>query len=143
MMLDLIPSFGMTYRPERSRFSRFFDDWYRPALVLEEGDWMPPADISETDDAFILTADLPGIDMKEVEITYMDGVLTFKGERKGESGEGMEKTCSERYSGPFHRSFHIPKGVDGDKIDATYKDGVLRIFIPKSKESRMRKIEVH
>ena len=142
-MLDLMPTFGTTYRPMRSLFDRFFEDWGYPLYHVERGDWIPVSDIIETEKEFVLTVELPGIDMKGVDISYSDGLLTIKGEKKKDSDDNASCYCSERYSGSFERSFHITRDIDGDKIDATYKDGILRLVLPKSEESVPKKIEVH
>ena len=140
---DLMPTVGIGYRP-RSLFDRFFEGWTHPHYYVEAGEgWMPPSDIAETENEYVVSAELPGIDMKGMDISYSNGVLTIKGEKKKESSEGECCHCAERYSGAFERSFRIPGKVDSDKIDATYKDGILKVVVPKSEESVPKKIEVH
>lgn len=142
-MLDLIPTFGTRYRPTRNLFDRFFEDLGYPFYNLERGDWIPASDISETEKEFILTVELPGIDMKGIDVSYSDGLLTIKGEKKKASDENESCYCTERYTGSFERSFRIHRDINSDKIDATYKDGILKLVLPKSEESVPKKIEVH
>ena len=143
-ILDLMPTFGVTYRPTRSLFDRFFEGWRYPYYNVEAcEDWMPASDISETEKEYVVTVELPGIDMKGIDISYVKGVLTIKGEKKKESNEGECCHCAERYSGTFERSFRIPGDVNSDKIDATYKDGILKLVVAKSEKSVPKKIEVH
>ncbi len=142
-MFDLMPTFGTSYRPMRSLFDRFFEGWEYPHKYVEYRDWMPASDIAETVKEFVVTTELPGIDMKSVDISYAHGLLTIKGEMKKESNESEYCHCAERYSGAFERNFRIPGKVNSDKIDATYKDGILKLVLPKSEESIPKKIEVH
>ena len=105
--------------------------------------YQPDVDILETEKEFVLTVELPGIDMKGLDISFSDGLLTIKGEKKIDSVDSASCHCSERYSGSFERSFHLTRDIDRDKIDATCKDGILRLVLPKSEESVPKKIEVH
>jgi HSP20 family protein len=141
--LELIPVFG--YRPT-GLIDRLFDEWTRPFVDvngLSECDWVPPADITETESHYVITVEVPGIDMKALDVSFDEGVLTIKGE-KTKAAEGNECTfCSERYTGAFERRFRVPGHVDQEKIDATYHDGVLRITLPKDEKNKARKIEIH
>jgi len=135
----LVPRFDIAFRP----WSSLFDTWVSPfASYVECESWMPASDVAETDNAFVVTMELPGIDMKKTDISYTEGVLTVRGEKTKESTEGECCHCSERYSGAFERSMRISGKVEVEKIDATYKDGVLKLTIPKSEESVPKKIEV-
>ena len=125
--------------PAERVFDRLFE--WPMATVCEE--WTPPSDIAETDKAYMISMDMPGVDAKKVDITYENGSLTVKGEKEKESSEGECCHCSERFSGSFSRTFHIDGIVDRDKIEANYKDGVLKLVLPKSEESVPKKIEVH
>lgn len=133
---------SLTYHPfDSSLFGRFFDD---AAPWGEEGKKLSPAfDISETDDSIVVKADLPGVDIKDLDISVgSDNVLTVKGEKKEEREEKNERHHRiERRSGSFSRSFFLGKNVKTDEIDAEYKDGVLYLTIPKSEEVQ-KKIEV-
>lgn len=140
MMRMLSPRYDIAFRPFRS----LFDTWSDPyTYVVRDDVWTPASDIAETDKTYVLTMELPGIDMKKTDISYSDGILTVKGEKTKESTDGECCYCSERYSGSFNRTFQIPGRVDSDKIDATYKDGILKLTLTKAEESLPKKIEVH
>ena len=106
---------------------------------------MPAVDFVEHDDAFEMTADLPGLDEKNIELKVAKGVLTIKGE-KTEDKEEKEGDfhMRERRFGSFERSFHLPEIVDTDKIEASFKHGVLTVKMPKTAEAQklVKKIEV-
>jgi HSP20 family protein len=105
--------------------------------------WTPRVDIHEDKDAVRLDADLPGIDPKSVEITVEDDVLLLKGQRNRErkvESDGFHRT--ERFFGTFERRFTLPQTVDREKIDASYKDGVLHLTLPKKEEVKPKKIAV-
>lgn len=105
--------------------------------------WSPAVDIKEEADRFLITADLPGVDPKEIEITMDNGVLTIKGERQSElrdEKEGYKRV--ERVSGAFYRRFSLPDTADAERIEAKGKDGVLEITLPKHEKVLPRKIEV-
>ncbi len=105
--------------------------------------WRPAVDIKEEDNRFLITADLPGVDPKDIEITMEDGVLTIKGERHSEAStekEGFKRI--ERVSGAFYRRFSLPDSADAERIEATGKDGVLQIVLPKHEKVQPRRIEV-
>lgn len=105
--------------------------------------WTPPADIAETGDHYRITLEAPGIDMETLDLRYENGTLHIRGNKVKESEEGECCHCSERFNGNFARSFRIPVPVDEDKIEATYKDGILKLTLPKTEKSHSRKIEVH
>ena len=127
---------------EGSLVDRFFDDF--ETFARDEGGGLLPAfDISETDENIVLKADLPGIDIKNLDIDVKDNVLTLKGEKKEECEDKKEKYYRvERRFGSFCRSFSLPDTVNAEGIEATYKDGVLRLTIPKTEKAKPRKIEV-
>jgi HSP20 family protein len=106
---------------------------------------MPAVDVTDTEKAYEITADLPGMDEKNIEVKVADGVLTIKGERREEKEEKKKDYClHEREYGSFERSFQVPEGVDADKIDAGFKKGVLTVTLPKKPEAQKaaKKIEV-
>jgi len=105
------------------------------------GSWLPPVDVKEEEEEFVLFVDLPGIDEKEVDITVVGDQLTIKGERKAPE-EGEKFLRQERIFGPFNRSFLLRVPVEVDKVSATYKNGVLEIHLPKSSAARPRKVNV-
>jgi HSP20 family protein len=136
----LIPAIDPDFRPWRG----FWSDWGFPANYFAEcRDWEPATDIAETDGYFTITMELPGIDMTKTDISFNDGILTVKGEKHKEASEGECCHCSERYAGSFTRTLRVSDRVQRDKIDATYKDGVLKVTLPKSEETVTKKIEVH
>jgi HSP20 family protein len=105
----------------------------------------PAVDIVEKDDAYEVKADLPGVDEKAVEVKLTDDSLTIKGEQQEEKEEKKKDYyVRERHFGSFERSFALPEGVDRDKIEASFKKGVLTVTLPKKPEARKaaRKIEV-
>lgn len=105
--------------------------------------WRPAVDIKEETNRFLITADLPGVDPKDIEITMENGVLTIKGERTSEATEekdGYKRV--ERVSGTFYRRFSLPDSADAENIEATGKDGVLTITLPKHEKVQPRRIEV-
>jgi HSP20 family protein len=105
--------------------------------------WSPAVDIKEEADRYVLHADIPGVKPEEIEISMDKGVLTIRGERKHsteESSEGFHRV--ERQQGMFMRRFALPNSVDPDGIQATSKDGVLELVLPKTGETRPRRIEV-
>lgn len=106
-------------------------------------DWAPRADITETDDAFSITAEVPGIKRDNVKINIEDHVLSIHGENKQEKEEkGKKFHRIERFYGSFNRSFSLPENVNEDKIDAIFKDGVLTLTIPKTEVKKPKAIEI-
>ena len=139
-VFDMAPQFGVSLRPSMF-FDRLFDEWFRPAYDAEE--WVPVSDIAESDKSYILTMELPGVDPKNVDISFDEGVVTIKGEKHKETAEGERCYCSERFSGSFRRSIRVPGKVDQDKIDASFQHGVLKLTLPKSEATIPKRIEIH
>ena len=105
--------------------------------------WIPAVDISERKDAYLVTAELPGVKADEVEITFEDGLLTIQGERHFAHDSAEEKMHrTERFYGAFRRSITLPSHVEADKIEASAQDGVLEIMVPKAPEVRAKRIQV-
>lgn len=102
----------------------------------------PHADIYETGDEFVVVADMPGVVEDSVEITLEKNVLTFKGRAETLEREGFKLAYSECRDGDYERSFTLSDGIDRDGIEATVKDGILRLTLPKSKEAAARKIPI-
>jgi HSP20 family protein len=142
----------MRWTPEtdlfRTRMDRVFNemlrDWGAPVSESVAGrTWAPAVDIKESDEALTLTAELPGFDKNQVEITLENNVLTLAGERKFEQeskGEAWHRI--ERSYGSFSRSFTLPATVKTDKVDAKFENGLLAISLPKVEESKPRKIAI-
>jgi HSP20 family protein len=106
-------------------------------------EWMPPVDIEEYADKFVLYADVPGVDPNAIEVTLENGVLTLSGTREKAVGQnGVEAMRSERATGRFFRRFSLPDTVDADSVSAKGVNGVLEIVIPKRPTAQPRKIAV-
>ena len=124
-------------------FGSFLEDWSSLPLRKENGGWAPTVDIEENDKEYLVRAEVPGMDSKDVDISLKDDVLTIKGEKKEEHKE-EEKNYhyfESRY-GTFQRTFRLPQNVDSEKVKAECTKGVLRIHIPKVPETQPKKIEV-
>ena len=107
------------------------------------GTWMPAVDIHETDDAYVIEADLPGMDKKDIEVKVVEDRVTLRGARKREEKhEEKGYWRYERAEGNFERSFRIKGGIDAAKVDAHFENGVLTVKLPKPEETRPRQIEV-
>jgi len=107
-------------------------------------DWAPAVDIKEEADRFLLIADIPGVDPKDIEVHMENGILSIKGERESEKKterEGYKRI--EREHGVFYRRFTMPEGVNPDGIEANCKNGVLQVTIPKQEAAQPRKITVN
>ncbi|SFF48499.1 heat shock protein Hsp20 [Fontimonas thermophila] len=106
-------------------------------------DWVPPVDIEEYADKFVLYADVPGIEPSSIDVTLEKGVLTLAGTREQPvEHSGIERKRSERASGKFLRRFVLPDTVDSDNVTASGKNGVLQVIIPKRPQAQPRKIAV-
>ena len=108
--------------------------------------WLPPVDTYETEHAFVIEADLPGLHQENIDVHFEQGTLTLTGRRgptlpAQENGK-LRVYSSERLSGAFSRSIRLPEYVDGEKIEATYTNGVLTVRVPKSPAALPRKISV-
>ena len=105
--------------------------------------WSPRLDVSETDTALEVVADLPGMEKKDINVTLEDDLLIIQGERKEEKEEkGKKFHTIERRSGSFYRALRLPMEVVSDKIEAAFKDGVLTLKLPKSKESKKKAAQI-
>jgi len=105
--------------------------------------WAPRTDLSETDDAFRIRLDVPGMTKDDIAINLQNNTLTVSGERSSERQEdGEEYVRVERAFGNFHRTFTLPDAVDPDRVEATYDEGVLTINVPKTEKSTRRQIEI-
>jgi HSP20 family protein len=105
--------------------------------------WAPVVDISERKDAYLVTAELPGVRVGEMEITFEDGLLTIQGERHFAHDSAEEKMHrTERCYGAFRRSITLPSHVEADKIEASAQDGVLQILVPKAPEVQAKRVQV-
>ena len=128
----------------RGTMPSLFGRW--PRMTGEEGEtyeWSPVADISETDDEYLVKAELPGIRREDVKVSLEDGMLTIEGERKQETEEkGRRLHRIERFYGTFCRTFTLPDDADASGIRAESKDGVLNVYVPKLKVERKLPLEI-
>ena len=129
----------------RNEMDRVFDRFLEPRWYEFEpaGEWAPMVDVSETKDAIVVKAEIPGVEQKDINVSLQDQVLTIKGEKRQEKEEKDEKYHRvERSWGAFTRSFRMPMAVAGDKVTATFKDGTLTIMLPKAAEAKGTMIPV-
>ena len=144
--MELVPwrPFGelSSFRGEMDKFlNRYFGE--RPFAGMPSEGWAPSVDISETKDNFIVKAELPGLEAKDVNVSISGDLLIIKGEKKKEEEEKDEHHhYVERYSGSFQRVFVLPGRVKGDKVDAIFEKGVLKVTLPKVEEAKKKEIEV-
>lgn len=145
MALEIMPrtwGFGMRplFRDADNLWNSFFGD---TGLTNQEMEWTPSVDISETDGMVQLKAELPGMEAKDIDIDVTEDVLTLRGIKKMEEEQKDERYYRrERCAGSFMRSFRLPSRVVSDKVNAEFKNGVLNILIPKSEESKHKKIKI-
>jgi HSP20 family protein len=153
---EKMPAPPQVWRPFenlRHEIDRLFDDfgdgfWHSPfrASFFDGAPFrraeaalgaMPAVDVSETDKAYEITAELPGMDEKNVDVKVANGILSIKGEKQEEKEEKKKDYYRrERSFGSFERSFSVPDGVDSDKIEASFKKGVLTVTLPKSADAQ-------
>ncbi|MBU1171252.1 MAG: Hsp20/alpha crystallin family protein [Proteobacteria bacterium] len=132
----------------QNRINRLFDDFF-PERSLGEfmgqsGTWNPVVDIFDTENATVIKADLPGLKKEDITINVEGNTLSLSGERSQDEEVKKEKVYRrERIYGMFKREFTMPSTVDHEKIKAEFKDGVLRIEIPKPEEKKPKSIAVH
>jgi HSP20 family protein len=155
-----LPQMWQPFESLRSEIGRLFDDFgrgflkpfgrslfaaeplFRRELTLAT---MPAVDVVESEKAYELTAELPGMDEKNIEVKVVNGNLIIKGEKQEEKEEkNKDYYLHERNFGSFERSFGVPEGVDADKIEASFKKGVLTVTLPKKPEAQKpaKKIEI-
>ncbi|MDD5542241.1 MAG: Hsp20/alpha crystallin family protein [Acidobacteriia bacterium] len=131
----------------QERMNRMFDEsvgHVRGANeALDSGAWSPAVDIYETEQAIVLKAELPEINQKDIDIRIENNTLTLRGERKFERETKEENYHRvERSYGAFCRTFTLPSTVDQDKVKAEYKDGILKVTLPKREDSKPKQIKV-
>lgn len=131
----------------QNRLSSFFrrpivaPDGKEEAMILAE--WAPLIDVSEDDKEYVIKAELPEVKREEVKVNVKDGVLSISGERKFEKEEkGKKYHRIERSYGSFLRSFTVPEGTNPDKVTAEFKDGVLKVHLPKDEKAQPKTVEV-
>jgi HSP20 family protein len=130
----------------RREMDRLWDEFFGPgrrALQPFEEAWVPAVDVSETGDKVTVKAEIPGLEAKDIDIAIVGDTLTIKGEKKAEREEkGENFHLVERSYGSFSRALKLPAAVDPDKVEATYKNGVLTITCPKKEEVKPKAIEI-
>jgi HSP20 family protein len=132
----------------QDRINRIFGDVYRGGgdhdAVLNRGDWLPPVDIFQNDNhEIVLTAEIPGVRKEDLDIRVENNTLTIRGERKREQETAKENYHRvERLYGTFTRAFSLPSTVDNEKVNAEFKDGVLKVTLPARDEAKPRQIQV-
>lgn len=127
----------------KQMFARFLSpaDCDQSSVVTSQ--WTPRVDIREEDKRFVICADIPGVEPKDIEVHMDKGILSIKGERKSEvNEEDGSRTRAERLHGLFHRRFALPDSVDAGNISAQGKHGVLEISVPKKPETTPRRINI-
>ena len=131
----------MKPEPFSREIDRVFDAFFGQTDQARR--WVPPVDLVEAEDHFVLKADLPGLGEGDVNIEVQDGTLTISGERKAEHQERQEGYYRvERAFGSFSRSLQLPKGIDPEAVTARFDRGVLEVSIPKPEERKPRRIEI-
>jgi HSP20 family protein len=123
--------------------NRLFNTLFEPSASAVMRRWSPAMDVVETEDNYVLRADLPGVSEGDVKIELDDNVLTISGERKSahkEAKEGYYRV--ERAYGSFSRTLKLPEGVDADSISASFDRGVLEVNVPKPEQRKPRRVEI-
>jgi len=130
----------------QDRMNRLFEDASQRRVgeshssdEVEGADWYPPADVYENDGEYTVSVDLPGIDRATLDISIDDNRLTIKGKRAGQDTTRHRGECPR---GKFLRTFSVPASVDQKDIRANYKDGVLRVHLPKRPERKAQRVEI-
>ncbi len=118
---------------------RFFSDLFEPTYDSDRM-WRPIVDLAETDESYEIRAEIPGMDKKDIEISFKDNTLVLSGEKKMEKDETKKNYHHiERMYGKFQRSFSMPNDIQADKIEASYNNGILTVIIPKDIEKTKAK----
>jgi HSP20 family protein len=129
----------------KNEFDRLFDSFFGDSVMGSKDLYSisPKADIEETDLDYLVSVEVPGIDKKDLKVQIEDDKLTIKGEKK-QSKEVKESNyvCSERSYGSFQRTFNLPTSVKSSDISAEYKDGIIKIKLPKAEEAKRKEVEI-
>ncbi len=151
MLMKWQPRVASRWSPSADTRSLFrswdsmLEEFFRPTPLspAERADWVPRIDVTEEKDRYVVDVDLPGLEKKDVEVTMEDGVLTISGERKFDRNEENETLHRrERFVGRFSRSMTFPSDVDTEKVEAGFKNGVLRVALAKTEQAKPRAIEI-
>ena len=146
MVWEITPWRPFEFDRIRREMDRLWDSFLEGRPMRRAGDsgeWLPSIDVSETKGDLVIKAELPGMDPKDIDISMNNGFLTIKGEKKHEREEKDENYhLVERSYGSFTRSVRLPREVQSDKITASFKNGVLRVTLPKSEEAKKKEIKI-
>ena len=129
----------------RREMDRLWENFFgeRPLPKIWEREWAPSLEMSETKDNFVVKAEVPGIDAKDIDISLTGDVLTIKGEKRQEKEEKEEDYhLVERSYGSFSRSVRLPAEVESNKIKASYKNGILAITLPRSEKVKAKEVKI-
>jgi HSP20 family protein len=131
----------------RDEIDRLFDSPYSALSAVTQpflSGWLPAVDLFEDKDQFILKAELPGMKKEDIEVSLHEGVLSLSGERKTDDKYTNAEVCrSERFLGRFQRSLALPTLVNPEKVQATYKDGILTVTVAKAEEAKPKQIAIN
>lgn len=137
-------TFAPLFNTDVPDFDQIMAGFFRPLNTSSElSDWRPAADVRETDDAFVVEVELPGLKKEDVSVTFEDGTLTLSGERKyEEESNNSNLRRVERSYGSFSRSFRLPREIDADNVKAAFAHGILTVTVPKTETAKPRMIEI-
>lgn len=124
---------------------RFFSDDMVSDMLTQPATWLPPVEVIESDKEIVITAELPGLVEKDIEISFDDDIITISGEKTEEKKEGDEDKryhVFERTYGAFRRSFTLPSNVDPNRVVAEFKAGILTIHVPKAESDKNKKRKI-
>ncbi len=135
------------FRGIQSEINRLFDSWTRgwpfESPGLFEGEWVPAIDVSEDENHVVVKAELPGMNEKDIDVNLQNSVLTIRGEKKKEEEKkGEQYYRLESSYGAFQRAITLPSEVDSEKVKANFKNGVLKIELPKKETAKAKKVKV-
>lgn len=143
MQSTLLP--GVPLTSFRKEIDQLFDKFWtmeEPELPLMM-EWTPKIDILETKDMLYLKAEVPGIDPKDIHVSFQDQILTIRGEKKAEKREKDDRYFRlERKSGSFIRNFRVPVPIESNRVNATFKNGLLTVTLPKGPEAKLAEIPI-
>ncbi len=126
--------------------NRAFDQAFSAATQGNARVWIPAIDVLEKKDAYVMHAELPGVDASQIDISFEQNVLTIRGTKSSSLDAGMDGElrvyAAERVSGSFERSIRLPEFVDGERISAEFNNGVLTVSVPKAQAAQPRRIEI-
>jgi len=140
-MKALMPSVGGF----KQEIDRLFDRLMEPSWLEMPAatGWAPKMDVTETRDAYVLSAELPGVDAKDINVSLTEQIVTISGEKRAEREDKDARVQRvERWYGAFERSLRLPSAVDGSKVNATFKDGVITVTLPKAAGAKTNTIPI-